>query len=132
MFSNSMQLIEYAFKNYQTIDIKTKIKEEFEKWKNVNQNRVVINKGVQDKIQLELEELNYAQIAVKNTEIDNIGIDINMLYYLEAPVVERKIIGNLKIMVGDETIEILEIYNTMEIRKKEIKDYMIEFLKLAQ
>ena len=127
-----MKLIEYTFKNYQMTNIKTKIKEEFEKWKDINQNRIIINKGVQDKIQLELEELNYEQIAVKNTELDNIDIEINMLYYLEAPVEERKIIGNLKIMIGDKIIEVLEIYNTMEIRKREIKDYMIEFLKLAQ
>lgn len=130
--SDSMKLIEYTFKNYQMTNIKIKIKEEFEKWKDINQNRITINKGVQDKIQLELEELDYEQIAVKNTELDNIDIDINVLYYLEAPVEERKIIGNLKIMIGDETIEVLEIYNTMEIRKREIKDYMIEFLKLAQ
>lgn len=130
--ADSMKLIEYAYKNYQMIDIKTKVNEEFEKWKNINQNRIIINKGVQSKIQLELEELNYEKMAVKNTEVDNIEIEINILYYLQAPVEERKIIGNLKIIIGDETIEVLEIYNKTKIRKKEVKDYMIEFLKLAQ
>ena len=130
--SDSIQLIEYANKNYQIMGIKAKVKEEFERWKKENQNRIMINKGVEEKIELELEELNYEQIAVKNTEMDNINIAINMLYYLEAPVKKEKIIGNLKIMIGDETIKILKIYSKTEVRKKEIKDYMIEFLKLAQ
>lgn len=116
--ADSMKLIEYAYKNYQMIDIKTKVNEEFEKWKNINQNRIIINKGVQSKIQLELEELNYEKMAVKNTEVDNIEIEINILYYLQAPVEERKIIGNLKIIIGDETIEVLEIYNKQKYEKK--------------
>ena len=44
----------------------------------------------------------------------------------------KAIIGNLKIIIGDETIEVLEIYNKTKIRKKEVKDYMIEFLKITQ
>lgn len=130
--SDSMKLIEYANKNYQMINIKTKVKEEFERWKSLNQSRITINKGVQSNIELEIEQLDYETIAVKNTEIDNVSIEINALYYLEAPIREKEVIGNLKITIGNETIKVLEIYNKTEIRKKEVKDYMIEFLKLVQ
>lgn len=128
--SDSMKLVEYAYKNYQMVDIKNKIQEQFEMWKQLNQNRIVINKGVKNRIELELEKLNYEKLAVKNTQVDNINIEINSLYYLEAPIEERKVIGNLKVMIGKEVIEVLEIYNKDEIQKKEIKNYILEFLKV--
>lgn len=128
--SDSMKLIEYAYKNYQMVDIKIKVEEEFEKWKQLNQNRIIINKGIKDKIELEIEKLDYEKMAIKNTQIDNINIEINSLYYLEAPVEKGKVIGNLKIMIGEEVIEVLEIYNNEEIQKKKIEDYLVEFLKV--
>ena len=33
-------------------------------------------------------------------------------------------------MIGDEVIEILNIYNVNEIRKMEMQDYLIEFLEI--
>lgn len=128
--SDSMKLIEYAYENYQMLEIENKIQEQFEVWKKLNQNRIIINKGVGSNIELELENLKYEKMAVKNTQLDNINIEINSLYYLEAPVEEGSIIGNLKLMVGDEVIEVLEIYNKEEIRKRKVKDYLIQFLNI--
>lgn len=125
--SDSMQLIEYAYKNFKMIPIKEKIEEQFESWKRLNQNRITIDKGVKNNIELGLEELNYENMAVKNTQVDNIKIEINAIYELEAPVEEKKTIGNVKIMVGEDIIEILEIYNKEMIRKKEVRDYLIQF-----
>lgn len=130
--SDSIKLIEYASKNYQIINIREKIEEEFEKWRKIKQGNITINKGIQRKIELELEKMNYEKMAVKNTKIDNIRIEINSLYYLEAPIKEKQIIGSLKVLLGDEVIEVLEIYNKEEIRKKKIGDYFLEFLKIAQ
>lgn len=130
--SDSMKLIEYANKNYQMINIKNKVKEEFENWRMQNQAKISINKGIQKDIDIGIEELPYEMMAVKNTQIDNITVEINTLYYLEAPVEENKVIGSLKIIIGDEIVDVLSICNKQEIKKKEIKDYMIEFLKLAQ
>ena len=69
-------------------------------------------------------------MAVKKEEIDNINIASTIIYYFEAPLEKDKIIGNLKVMINDEVIEILDIYNENEIRKKEMKDYLIEFLEI--
>lgn len=130
--SDSIKLIEYTYKNYQMIDIKTEIGKQFEQWKNLNENRIIINKGILDNVELDLENINYEKMAIQNTKVDNLKIEINSLYYLEAPIEKNKVIGNLKVMVGDEIIEVLEIYCKEEIKKKEIKDYFIEFLKLAR
>ena len=79
--SDSIKLIEYAYKNYEVIDIEKKIKEQFENWKQLNCNRIYINKAKQEKIDLDIESLGYSKIAIKKTDIDNIKMEINSLYY---------------------------------------------------
>lgn len=129
--SDSMKLIEYAYKNYQMVNIKEKVNEQFESWKQLNEKRISINKGTKSSMKIELENIEYEKIAVENTKIDNINIEINAVYDWKAPVEEKEVIGNLKITIGDEIIDVLEIYNQERIEKKDIKDYLIEFLKIA-
>ena len=69
-------------------------------------------------------------MAVKNTQVDNIKIEANSVYYFDAPVEEKCVIGNLKIMIGDETVKVVNIYNKHEIEKKNVKDYIFEFLRV--
>lgn len=128
--TDSITLIEYAYKNYQLVDIKETLKEEFEEWKKLNQNRIIIEKRIKNSIELEVEELNYEKMAIKNTQVDNIHIEINSLYYFEAPVEKHRLIGNIKIMLDDKVIDVLPIYNQKEIEKKQIKHYMLDFLKI--
>lgn len=129
--SDSIKLIEYAYKNYEVIDIEKKIKEQFENWKQLICNRIYINKAKQEKIDLDIESLDYSKIAIKKTDIDNIKMEINSLYYLEAPVEKGKIIGNAKIQINGETIANLNIKNKQVIEKKNIFDYFIDFLSLV-
>ncbi len=128
--ADSIKLIEYTYKNYKMIDIKNKIKEQFSTWQKINQQRFIINKGEKSTIDLKMQEINYDKIAIKNTQIDNIHIEINVVYNLEAPVGENQIIGNMKIMLGNEVIEVLDIYSKETIEKKNVKNYFMEFLKV--
>ena len=127
---DSIKLIEYTYKNYQIVDLEKIIKEQFEKWKQLNEKRIYINKGKTNYIHIELEQIPYKTIMIKNTEIDNINIEVNSLYYLEAPVSKEEIIGNVKIKLKDKTISTLAIKNEIGIEKKNIKDYFIDFLTL--
>ena len=70
------------------------------------------------------------KMAIKKENIDKINISATVIYYYEAPVEKDSIIGQFKVMIGDEVIETLDIYNVYGIRKKEIQDYLIEFLKI--
>ena len=128
---DSIKLIEYAYKNYEVIDIEKNIKEQFENWKYLNEKRIYINKAKQNNINLEIENLNYSKIAVKKTEINNVKIEINSLYYLDAPVEEGRIIGNAKVQINGKTIANLNIKNKQMIEKKNIFDYFIDFLSLV-
>lgn len=127
---DSIKLIEYTYKNYKMIDIKNKVKEQFSTWQKINQQRFIINKGEKSTIDLKMQEINYDKIAIKNTQVDNIHIEINVVYNLEAPVGENQIIGNMKIMLGNEVIEVLDIYSKETIEKKNVKNYFMEFLNV--
>ena len=128
---DSIKLIEYAYKNYEVIDIEKNIKEQFENWKYLNEKRIYINKAKQKNIDLEIENLDYSKIAVKRTDIDNVKIEINSLYYLEAPVEEGRVIGSAKVQIAGKTIANLSIKNKQIIEKKNIFDYFMDFLSLV-
>ena len=50
--------------------------------------------------------------------------------YLEAPVEANKKIGTLKVKVGEKTIQTIDVLVERAIRKKEIKDYFYQILKV--
>jgi D-alanyl-D-alanine carboxypeptidase (penicillin-binding protein 5/6) len=127
---DSISLIEYTHKNYQVVNLEEIIKEKFENWKQLNEKRIYINKGKTNQIHIQLEEMPYKTMMIKSTEVDNINLEANSLYYLEAPIQEREIIGNVKVQIKDKTIGTLNIQNQRAIGKKEVKDYFIDFLSL--
>ncbi len=125
--SDSIKLIEYAFKNFQVVDIEEKILQQFEEWNRINSNRIIINKCKNNNIKLKLDKIKNKRIAIKNTELDNIKIEINAIYYFEAPVEQNEIIGTAKIKIGEEVIELINIKNTNKLEKKQVGDYVMEF-----
>ena len=126
--SDSIKLIEYAFKNFQVVDVEEKVLQQFEEWNRINSNRIIINKCKNSNIKLELDEINNKKMAIKNTELDNITIEINAIYYFEAPIEKKQIIGTAKVKLGKEVIEVLNIRNINKIEKKQVEDYIMEFL----
>ncbi len=128
--TDSIKLVEYAYKNYQIVDLEKIVQEQFESWKQLNEKRIYINKGKTNTIHIELEEMQNKKMAVKNTDIDNIGIEVNSMYYLEAPVEKGQVIGNVKVQLKGETIAILAIQSQNGVNKKDIKDYFMDFFAI--
>lgn len=125
--SDSIKLIEYAFKNFQVVDIEEKVLQQFEEWNRINSNRIIINKCKNNNIKLKLDKIKNKKMAIKNTELDNIKIEINAIYYFEAPIDQNEIIGTAKIKIGEEVIELLNIRNTNKVEKKQVGDYVMDF-----
>ena len=126
--TDSIKLIEYIHKNYKVIDIEKIVNEKFNEWRDINERRISVNKGVYTNVTMRLKGLEYTKMAVKNTEVDNINVDVNCLYFLEAPVEANKKIGTLKVKIGNETIQTVDIVIETEIKRKEITDYFYQFL----
>ena len=129
--TDSIKLIEYAYKNYEIVNIKEIIQKEFERWKDLNEKRIYINKGKEEQIHLKISELPYNKIAIKKKEKDSISTEFNSLYYLEAPISQNQIIGSAKVLINGKILGTLDITAENSIAKKEILDYIIEFLKLV-
>ena len=127
---DSKELIEYAYKEFEVVGIKEILEMQWEQWKAINQGRIYVEKGVKNNVELLLEELPYENMAIAKTEVDKIEIEVNSIFYLEAPVQQNKIIGNVKVMVNGETVEVLDIMVKNEVRKREIKDYLLEFMEV--
>ena len=125
---DTIKLIQYAYTEFEVINIKEIIEEKFMKWKNINEGRIYVNKGIENKAKLYLEELPYTKMAVKKEKKDKIDILPTTIYYIEAPVKENEILGNVKIVIDNEVVEVLDIYLKEEIQKKDVLEYLKEFL----
>jgi D-alanyl-D-alanine carboxypeptidase (penicillin-binding protein 5/6) len=125
--SDSIKLIEYAFNNYERVNIEEIAKEEFENWRQINQKRIHINKAENKSIELMLNEIENKVIPMKIGEQKNIKIEINCIYQYEAPVAQNTKIGNLIIKNGEEILETVDIVSKEEIKRKNILNYMFQF-----
>lgn len=127
---DSIKLIEYAFQNFEVVNIQEKVEEEFNNWKNINQKRIIINKGIKKNPEIELKDLPYRKMAVKKIEKDNIKINIQNINSFEAPLLENTKLGTLKCYINEiEQFEV-QILNKELIKKKNIFNYFIELLQI--
>lgn len=126
--SDSSKLIGYAFNNYSKINLEEKIKKEFENWKQINSNRIYINKAQENEILLELGEISKRIIPIKNGEEKNINIEINAIYKYEAPLLEGTKIGNVIVKNKDDIIEVVDIKCAQTINKENTINYFIKLL----
>ena len=122
--SDSLKLINYVYENYELLNIKEIIDDKFNEWCRINEGRINVNKGIDNNMKLYLSELEDNVIPVKKLEKDKVDIEVNCLYNFEAPVCENSIIGTVKVNLNEKTIDVIEIKNENEIKKKGILDYL--------
>lgn len=127
--TDSVKLIEYAYANFKNIDLQTKIEEEFNNWKNINEGRINIEKGIKNVINLKLEEYDIKKYPIKNNTENQIKIEISANLNLIAPVEENTKIGEVTIIYDNNIISRIGILTTEKINKKGIKEYMVEMIK---
>ena len=125
--SDSVKLIEYVYKNYELINLKNIVNQEFEKWCEINLKRITVNKSKINNMKLYITELEDEIIPVRKIDKDKISIDINCIYNYEAPVEKNSIIGTLKVQLNCNTIDVLDIKNIETVERKNITDYLKMF-----
>lgn len=127
--TDSINLIEDIFANFEKVDIKTKIQEEFDNWKNINSGRISIEKGTKDGIDLKLDEYNLETYTIKNNTENLLNIEIKANLDLIAPIEENTKIGELTFFYGEEVILNIPILTAEKVRKKGITDYILEITR---
>lgn len=118
---DSVNLIEYTYSKYKMYNIEEKIIEEFNKWKNINEKRILITKGKQNNPKLALGAIEKAIIPI--CDDDKIEYSINALTEVEAPVEQWNVMGTLTVKLNGEILESIEIVNVNEVQKRDWKDY---------
>ena len=122
---DSMKLTEYAYKRFYTVNVEEMIYKEFELWKQINQNRIYVDKSA-NSLELKLDEIPIKRLA---TDCEP-TIEINTVSFLEAPVLENERIGTITVKVGDELIEEIEIKAEREVKKRGVFDYLSLMAKI--
>ena len=118
---DSVNLIEYTFSKYKMYNVEEQIIEEFNKWKNINEKRILITKGKQNNPKLALGAIEKATIPICDN--DKIEYSINVLTEVEAPVEQWNVMGTLTVKLNGEILENIDIVNINEVQKRDWKDY---------
>lgn len=121
--ADSIKLIEYIYKNYEPVNIKEIVNEQFKRWCSINTSRIQINKCKNNNLELYIDNLDNDVIPIKKTDKDKIQIEVNNLFYFEAPLQQNTIIGTIKVNLDGKTVDVIEIKNKNTIQKKDILDY---------
>jgi D-alanyl-D-alanine carboxypeptidase (penicillin-binding protein 5/6) len=126
---DSIKLIEYAFSNFEMIDINSMIKQKFSEWQHLYSNKFIINKGISNSVQTYYEEFPYCNFPINKSNIKDIEIKINCSYEFNSPLLENTLIGNICGSVKDTDIFKLNIYTKKAIPKKYTLFYINSFFK---
>jgi len=118
---DSANLIEYTFSKYKMYNLEEQIIEEFNKWKNINEKRILIIKGKTSNPKLALGAIEKAIIPI--CDDDKIEYSINVLTEVEAPVEQWNVMGTLTVKLNGEILENIDIVNINEVQKRDWKDY---------
>ena len=118
---DSVNLIEYTFSKYKMYNLEEQIIKEFNKWKNINEKRILIIKGKTSNPKLALGAIEKATIPICDN--DKIEYSINALTEVEAPVEQWNAMGTLTVKLNGEILENIDIVNVNEVQKRDWKDY---------
>ncbi len=124
---DSLKLINYAYQKYKVENVEEFAQKEFEMWKNVNQNRIYINKG-RGGLEIEITKNEIQKIVTDKT----LSAEINVLGALEAPVEKGTKIGSMIIKNGEDIIEQLDVIVSKKLERRNLIDYFYIFAKLTK
>lgn len=125
---DSINLIEYIYSNYEVINLEDLIKEEYNKWLEINKNRIEIYKGKKTKVNVKMEDYEYKKYPVNKEEIKDIRIRIeNINMFFEAPVYQNQEIAIIHVYIGDKELMRIKILTSEDIERKTIQDYFTHF-----
>lgn len=126
---DSIKLINYAFDNYEDINVNEIIDKSFNEWKEQNKNGFIIEKGVSNNIEIKLDKIQNYFISVRKNQNKNIDISYIVVNKFEAPLKKNSIVGKLILKVeGINKLEV-NILNVNGIKKKNINNYMLELFE---
>lgn len=126
---DSVEIIEYAYKNYTIYNLEELIKDNYEDWKNINEKRIEVIRGKNKILTTKLDKLDNYNIPIKKQDIDNLKVEIFALKEIEAPIYVDDYIGKIIVYNGEEKLYELCIRSDVDIARLTFFDYFYNLLK---
>ena len=126
---DSNELIKYAFKNFEMVNINEKILNEFSNWKICNSSSFAIKKAHSNNVDAVLENLPYNFLPVNCNHINDVSIYIYCNTTFKAPLPANSTIGYLTVSINNKNVLTLNIYNANPILKKNCFDFYNTMVK---
>ena len=126
---DSIELIEYAYKNFKMVDIREKVMTEFENWKLCNSSTFTVKKGISNDVDVILKDLPYDFFPINCNHINDVSIYIYCNTTFDAPLQANTAIGYLTVSVQNKNVLSLDIYNSNSIPKKDYSDFWNDMIK---
>lgn len=125
--TDSINLINYTYKNFEMYNFKELINTSFENFINNYSDNIVINKSVDNPI-FELKKSNFL-FPIKKNDIGNFKISTYTLNYIDSPISSDFKIGVLQLYVNNAPLLNVDITVKNNISKRNILQYFIYILK---
>ena len=125
--SDSTKLINYAFDNFEYINIEDFICENVKKWNEENINYFSIEKGVSSNLNISFSGLDTPIIPIKKDEANSLKIDFSINSFLSAPIYKDEVIGKFTIYTSSKNILEGNIISSENIYKKDVFYYFKSF-----
>lgn len=128
---DSTNLINYIFNNFSVVNLKNLIEKNFEDWEKNSSTKFKIDKGTSSSLNLKLnfEEIPYENIAINNSNINNISTPIYTDFEFIAPLNENAVIGKMDIYIDNTLFFSVNILNENKVERKDISYYLNNFAK---
>lgn len=126
---DSIKLIEYAFSNFEMVDIGSIIENEFSNWQSENSRYFSINKGIGNNVSTRLQNIEFKYFPVNKANIKDINVKFSCDFSFDAPLLEGTKIGSLYCNLGEQNICKLDIYCSNSVLKKNVTFYFRNFIE---
>ena len=127
---DSIKLLNYVLNNFEQVNVKEIISNNFEEWKSKNLKNIVINKADNmNDFNLTLDEISNKTIPIRKDLINSISIDIDCSLYFDAPIYKNTSIGKITINIDSNPIYKLNIYPYKDINRRKWNNYLLQLFK---
>ena len=129
--SDSVKLLNYVFNNFYVVNIYDAIDKEFDIWKSSKSSSIKVDKGICSNLNFYLndEQIKFKKIAINNSGLNKIDINIDCLDSFSAPLDQNFVVGTLKVYINGTEYLSVDILNGSYVKRKNIFDYIKVFFK---
>lgn len=124
--TDSIKMIEYAFKTYQMVNVEEIVKQNVSNW--IAENHIRVEKGKESEIKICLDSIPYKEYPIKKWEAEDIYIQVESVSEVKAPIEEGGKIGSITVLNENNILFVVDLLVEKTVKKKQVQDYFFQML----